>query len=73
MIYAGQFFDVDVNRNSIMIPCGVRVLIFVLIKSFYDVAAPSPIFSKRFTGQIALGRNLGLSKRLKRFVHLYHS
>ena len=77
MIYAGQFFDVDKNNDSLIdalwcqsanngsniglwyYPNGTQVPLFT--GAFDDSSAPSPIFSKNFTGQIALARNLGLS------------
>ena len=77
MIYAGQFYDVDVdvkdgindalwcqsanNGSNIGLwyyPNGNQVPLFT--GDFDDSSAPSPIFSKRFTGQIALARNGGL-------------
>ena len=75
MIYAGQFFAVDENidgtddalwcqsaNNSSDIglwyyPNGTQV--FLHTGSFES--GPSPIFSKRSTGQIALARKAGLS------------
>ena len=77
MIYAGQFFDIDKNNdgtddalwcqsvnNSSDIglwyyPNGTQVPL--LNGNFYYHNAPSPVFSKRFTGQIALARRAGLS------------
>ena len=76
MIYAGQFFSVDQNSDDIndalwcqsannssniglwYYPNGTQVPLFN--GSFDDSSAPSPIFSKRFTGQIALARKAGL-------------
>ena len=75
MIYAGQFYVLDKNNDSIFdalwcqsanngsniglwyYPNGTQV---PLHSDLLD-SGPSPIFSKRFTGQIALGRNLGIS------------
>ena len=69
MIYAGQFNDVDVNGDDIVdvlwcqsansssniglwyYPNGTQVPLF------NDSSTARPIFSKRFTGQIALARN----------------
>ena len=77
MIYAGQFFDLDKNSDGIndalwcqsanngsdiglwYYPDGTQVPLFT--GNFYSNSAPSPIFSKRFTGQIALARKAGLS------------
>ena len=76
MIYAGQFFSSDRNNDGIYdflwcqsanngsniglwyYPNGTQVPLFNG-NFYYDV--PSPVFSKRFTGQIALARYLGLS------------
>ena len=79
MIYAGQFFDVDVdvkdgtndalwcqsvnNGSNIGLwyyPNGTQVPLFDGNFGKRN-GAPTPIFSKRFTGQIALARNLGIS------------
>ena len=75
MIYGGQFYASDNNHDNIIdalwcqsantgsniglwyYPNGTQVL---LHSGPFD-SGPSPIFSKRFTGQIALARNLGLS------------
>ena len=77
MIYAGQFYEVDQNSDGTndalwcqsaddgsniglwYYPNGTRVPLFN--GAFGDSSAPSPIFSKRFTGQIALARKAGLS------------
>ena len=77
MIYAGQFFDVDKNNDVVSdalwcqsandgsriglwyYPNGTQVPLFTGL--FGDSNGPRPIFSKRFTGQIALARNSGLS------------
>ena len=77
MIYAGQFYGVDVNGDGTndalwcqsanngsniglwYYPNGTQVPLFT--GAFDDSSAPSPIFSKRFTGQIALARKDGLS------------
>ena len=77
MIYAGQFYSIDENIDGISdalwcqsandgsniglwyYPNGTQVPLFT--GPFDAKNAPSPIFSKRFTGQIALARNLGLS------------
>ena len=74
MIYAGQFFDVDKNSDNISdalwcqsanngsniglwyFPDGTQVLLY----NGSLMSGPSPIFSKRFTGQIALARKGGL-------------
>ena len=76
MIYAGQFFAVDHNidgtndalwcqsaNNGSKIglwyyPNGTQVPLFN--EAFDDSSAPRPLFSKRFTGQIALARREGL-------------
>ena len=76
MIYAGQFYDIDENNdgtndglwcqsanNSSNIglwyyPNGTQVPLFT--GKFDNSSAPSPIFSKRFTGQIALARRAGI-------------
>ena len=75
MIYAGQFFDIDKNSDNISdalwcqsanngsniglwyFPDGTQVLLY----NGSLVTRPSPIFSMRFTGQIAIARNGGLS------------
>ena len=77
MIYAGQFFDVDKNNDGTSdalwcqsanngsnigqwyYPNGTQVPLFT--GNFYNNSAPSPIFSKRLTGQIALVRKSRLS------------
>ena len=77
MIYAGQFFDIDVNSDGTndalwcqsandgsniglwYYPNGTQVPLFN--RAFDDSLAPNPIFSKRFTGQIALARRARLS------------
>ena len=76
MIYAGQFFDVDKNNDNISdalwcqsadnssniglwyYPNGTEVPFFT--GAFDNNSAPSPLFSKRFIGQIALARRDGL-------------
>ena len=76
MIYAGQFFAVDENIDGTKdalwcqsansssdiglwyYPNGSQVLLFN--GAFDDSSAPRPLFSKRFTGQIALARREGL-------------
>ena len=76
MIYAGQFFDVDGNsdgKNDALwcqsgndgsnigvwyYPNGTQVPLFT--GAFDANSAPTPVFSKRFKGQIALARNAGL-------------
>ena len=76
MIYAGQFFGVDENKDGTndglwcqsanngsniglwYYPNGTQVPLFD--RAFDDSSAPIPIFSKRFTGQIALARKAGL-------------
>ena len=75
MLYGGQFFDVDKNSDNISdalwcqsanngsdiglwyYPNGTQVP----LHSGKFESGPSPIFSKRFTGQIAIARNGGLS------------
>ena len=75
MIYAGQFYVLDVTGDGIYdalwcqsanngsdigvwyYPNGTQVP----LHSGSLISGPSPIFSKKFTGQIALGRNYGLS------------
>ena len=77
MIYAGQFYNVDVNSDGTndalwcqsanngsniglwYYPNGTQVPLFDGNFGFNN-GAPSPIFSKRSTGQIALARNLGI-------------
>ena len=79
MIYAGQFYDVDQNKDPNNItdalwcqsanssanigvwyyPDGTEVPLFH--GNFTDRSAPSPVFSKRFSGQIALARRAGLA------------
>ena len=77
LLYAGQFFDVDKNSDGTSdalwcqsanngpnigvwyYPDGTQVPLFT--GAFDDSSAPSPIFSKRFTGQIALARKKSLS------------
>ena len=77
MIYGPQLFDLDVNNDGVSdalwcqsanngsniglwyYPNGTQVPLFN--GSFDDSSAPRPIFSKRFTGQIALARKDGLS------------
>ena len=77
MIYASQFQDVDDNVNYIndtllcqsanndinigkwYYPNGTEVPLFD--GNFTDPSAPGPVFSKQFSGQIALARNDGLS------------
>ena len=76
MIYGGQFFDVDKNNDNISdalwcqsanngsniglwyYPDGTQVLLFT--GNFNQYNLPSPLFSKRFTGQIALARKVGI-------------
>ena len=77
MIYAGQFFDVDQNDNGTTdglwcqsandgsniglwhYPNGTQVVLFA--GSFGQSYDASPVFSKRFKGQIVLARTAGLS------------
>ena len=77
LLHAGQFYNVDINYNDIndalwcqsannsfdiglwYYPNGTQVPLFT--GAFDDSSAPSPIFSKRFTGQIALARKKSLS------------
>ena len=72
IIKAGQFYDVDQNNDTITdalwcqnantgsnigvwyYPNGNEVHLFD--GDFTDASAPSPVFSKRFSGQIALAR-----------------
>ena len=83
MIYAGQFFDIDKNNDGTndalwcqsanngsniglwYYPNGTQVPLFN--EAFDNSSAPSPIFSKRFTGQIALARN----EKLQGYEGLY--
>ena len=76
MIYAGLLTTVDENGNGIAdalwcqsanngfdiglwyYPNGNQVPLFT--GKLDNINAPSPVFSKRFTGQIALARNYGL-------------
>ena len=77
MIYANQFYNVDQNIDPNNIndalwcqsannitnigvwyhPNGTKVP----GGNFFDASAPSPVFSKRFSGQIALARRAGLA------------
>ena len=77
MIYADQFYNIDQNNDAYNIndalwcqsanndsdigvwyyPNGTQVPLFT--GAFTD--GPSPLFSKRFNGQIALARRAGLS------------
>ena len=77
MIRASQFYNVDRNPNNIndalwcqsantgsnigvwYYPNGTEVPLFD--GDFTDASAPSPVFSKRFSGQIALARKGGLA------------
>ena len=77
MIYAGQFYNTDLNSDGTndalwcqsanddsdiglwYYPNGTQVPLFN--RTFDDSNIPRPIFSKRFTGQIALARSRGLS------------
>ena len=81
MIYAGQFYNYDIdwwndfdNINDALwcqsanistnigvwyYPNGTEVPLFD--GDFIDASAPSPVFSKRFSGQIALARRAGLA------------
>ena len=77
MIYAGQFFNIDKNMDGTNdgLWCqsanngsdigvwyyhnGDKVPLFT--GAFDNPSAPSPLFSKRFNGQIALARSAGLS------------
>ena len=77
MIYASQFYDIEMNNDDIndalwcqsansgtnigvwYYPNGTEVPLFH--GKFNDSSAPRPVFSKRFSGQIALARNDGLS------------
>ena len=77
MIYAGQFFDVDVNSDGVndALWCqsannGSNIGLWyypngtqvpLFTGAFDDNSAPIPLFSKRFKGQIALAINLELS------------
>ena len=75
-IYAGQFYDGDRNGDGVTdalwcqsansgsniglwyYPNGTQVPLFN--GDFYDHTAPRPVFSIRFSGQIALARNVGI-------------
>ena len=77
LLYAGQFFDIDINSDGVndalwcqsanngfdiglwYYPDGTQIPLFT--GAFDDTSAPSPLFSKRFSGQIALARKLGIS------------
>ena len=77
MIYGSQFYDIDWSNDGISdalwcqsanngsniglwyYPNGTQVPLFT--GAFDDSNTPSPIFSKRFTGQIALARKARLS------------
>ena len=77
MIYALQFYNVDKNLDGIndalwcqsanngsniglwYYPNGTQIPLFT--GAFDNSNTSSPIFSKRFTGQIALARKAGLS------------
>ena len=77
IIKAGQFYDVDQDNDTITdalwcqsansssnigvwyYPDGNEVSLFD--GDFTDSSAPSPVFSKRFSGQIALARRDGLA------------
>ena len=77
MIHDGQTYDIDQHNNGTnnalwcqsanngsdiglwYYPNGTQVPLFT--GAFDDISAPSPIFSKRLTGQIALARKAGLS------------
>ena len=77
IIKAGQFYDVDQDNDTIndalwcqgassstnigvwYYPNGNEVPLFD--GDFTDASAPSPVFSKRFSGQIALARRAGLA------------
>ena len=77
MIYGGQFYDVDQNEDGTndalwcqsansgsdigvwYYPNGTQVPLFT--GEFDDSSAPSPLFSKRLNGQIALARRAGLA------------
>ena len=76
MLYAGQFFNIDQNNDGTndaiwcqsgnndsniglwYYPNGTQVPLFT--GDLAALNAPVPVFSKRFTGQIALARNYGL-------------
>ena len=76
MIYAGQFYDVDLNKDGIndALWCqsansgsdiGVwyypnDTQIPLFTGAFDDSSAPKPLFIKKFNGQIALARRAGL-------------
>ena len=77
MIRSSQFDNTDNNNDGIVdvlwcqsakhsyniglwyFPNGSQVSVFT--GSFDDTSAPSPVFSKLFTGQIALARKTGLA------------
>ena len=75
MIYASQFYDKneDVNDTTDALWCqsannGTNIGVWyypsgieVPDGNFTDPSAPTPLFSKRFSGQIALARRAGLS------------
>ena len=76
MIHGSQFYDIDQNGDNTndalwcqsantgsnigvwYYPNGTEVPVFD--GDFADSSAPSPVFSKRFSGQIALARRAGL-------------
>ena len=77
MIYAGQFFDIDKNNDGTndalwcqsanngsniglwYYPNGTTVPLFN--EAFNTMNTPSPVFSKRFIGQIGLARKASIS------------
>ena len=77
MIHGGQFYNVDHKKDGTndalwcqsanncsdigvwYYPNGIQVPLFT--GAFDNASAPSPLFSKRFNGQIALARKGGLS------------
>ena len=77
LLHAGQFYDVDKNIDGVSdalwcqsannssdiglwyYPNGTQLPFFN--GSFGDNSAPRPLFSKRFSGQIALARRDGIS------------
>ena len=76
MIHGGQFYDIDSNEDHTndalwcqsanngsdiglwYYPNGTKEPLFT--EPFYVNSAPTPVYSKRFKGQIALARKAGL-------------
>ena len=77
LLHAGQFYNIDKNGDGVndalwcqsanngsdigmwYYPNGIQIPLFT--GAFNDSSAPSPLFSKRFSGQIALARRSGVS------------